>query len=621
MSDLARLGLRVESEEVATADERLDDFAASAVHAEKAADGLAGGSKRASSAMAEMTRAMQKDVVEMNALAKATDGTGASFARTSQRVKAHNDNMKLASHEVVNLGRQFSDVGVQLAGGASPLMVLIQQGPQVADVFQMAASRGVTLRAAIAGLMADLLPLVATLAPWIAGLAAVSAGVFLLVRAHDEHIKRIDAVNTSISDMHKNLSEATPWLFEAANQSNLAAEGTKNFNDWVERNSKSMKGYAAATREATIELARMNVFNAKNSQQKLVDENFKVVGGVPTYNGKGSAWWEFGHITGSLDKGFKEFNENFRKAGENVKATQATLEAMMAAPPEAFLPKEGKARAISQKDKNLAAAKADGRFATGPANDRGVNSIDVKTVDDAQKAIFVSKGGLNDFDPKKIDDHYKSAEDRARAYADFEANLRRERIAAERQMWSDLTSLQYSSNKKLAAVGKAAAIAQATINAYLTISNALKTLPFPLNIAASVAAGAVAFAQVAQIAGVKGFKDGGWTGYGATDSISGVTHGQEFVVKAGPAAANRAMLEAMNAGRPAPPPRPGPPPSANMGGMSVRVIKGDLFDVIVDRRAAAVAAPMAAQARDDGAQTAMAGVADMDRRNNLRRLY
>ena len=40
---------------------------------------------------------------------------------------------------------------------------------------------------------------------------------------------------------------------------------------------------------------------------------------------------------------------------------------------------------------------------------------------------------------------------------------------------------------------------------------------------------------------------GGWTG-GRRDEVAGLVHGEEFVVKAGPAAANRTMLEAMNAG-------------------------------------------------------------------------
>lgn len=46
---------------------------------------------------------------------------------------------------------------------------------------------------------------------------------------------------------------------------------------------------------------------------------------------------------------------------------------------------------------------------------------------------------------------------------------------------------------------------------------------------------------------ITGYDEGGWTG-GKRGQVTGVVHGEEFVVKAGPAAANRPMLEALNAG-------------------------------------------------------------------------
>jgi hypothetical protein len=43
---------------------------------------------------------------------------------------------KLAAWEVKNLGFQLNDIGVSLASGQSPLMVLIQQGAQIGQIFQ-----------------------------------------------------------------------------------------------------------------------------------------------------------------------------------------------------------------------------------------------------------------------------------------------------------------------------------------------------------------------------------------------------------------------------------------------------------------------------------------------------
>jgi hypothetical protein len=49
------------------------------------------------------------------------------------------------------------------------------------------------------------------------------------------------------------------------------------------------------------------------------------------------------------------------------------------------------------------------------------------------------------------------------------------------------------------------------------------------------------------LAGLFGFADGGWTG-GQRGKPRGIVHGEEFVVRAGPAARHRELLEAINAG-------------------------------------------------------------------------
>lgn len=47
---------------------------------------------------------------------------------------------------------------------------------------------------------------------------------------------------------------------------------------------------------------------------------------------------------------------------------------------------------------------------------------------------------------------------------------------------------------------------------------------------------------------LSGFKEGGFTGYGGTNQIAGVVHGQEFVVNSSATSRNRSALEAMNRG-------------------------------------------------------------------------
>jgi hypothetical protein len=57
-----------------------------------------------------------------------------------------------------------------------------------------------------------------------------------------------------------------------------------------------------------------------------------------------------------------------------------------------------------------------------------------------------------------------------------------------------------------------------------------------------------AVAQGLALSGLAGFKEGGYTGDGNVNKISGVTHGKEFVVKASATAKNREVLEAINSG-------------------------------------------------------------------------
>jgi tape measure domain-containing protein len=68
-------------------------------------------------------------------------------------------------------------------------------------------------------------------------------------------------------------------------------------------------------------------------------------------------------------------------------------------------------------------------------------------------------------------------------------------------------------------------------------------------------AGAVALAAIyaeseaMAISSAAGFQDGGYTGNGGRDQVSGVVHGQEFVVNADATARNRELLESMNRGQ------------------------------------------------------------------------
>jgi hypothetical protein len=91
-----------------------------------------------------------------------------------------------------------------------------------------------------------------------------------------------------------------------------------------------------------------------------------------------------------------------------------------------------------------------------------------------------------------------------------------------------MATLSQSGHSKLAAIGKAAAMAQATIDGYLAIQKALAAFPPPFNFIAAGVVGIATAANVANIAGV-GFSDGGYTGAGGVNDPAGTVHKGEIV--------------------------------------------------------------------------------------------
>lgn len=130
-------------------------------------------------------------------------------------------------------------------------------------------------------------------------------------------------------------------------------------------------------------------------------------------------------------------------------------------------------------------------------------------------------------------------------------------LDSSQQFFGEMATLSQSGNKKLGAIGKAAAIAQATISGFQAIQNALAVPPYPVGVALAISAGVMTAANIASIAGV-GFKTGGYTGDGGVNDVAGVVHGKEFVFDA--AAVSRIgvdNLEAIRRGQNPDPASPG----------------------------------------------------------------
>lgn len=115
---------------------------------------------------------------------------------------------RLTSNEMLNMSRQMSDVGVSLAMGMNPLMVLIQQGPQVADVLQMAGQRGVTAGAAFRQMGASAMPFLRVLGPIGLGVAAIGGAFAVLANEAEEGLGNVQAEFGFTEKQMKRLADA-----------------------------------------------------------------------------------------------------------------------------------------------------------------------------------------------------------------------------------------------------------------------------------------------------------------------------------------------------------------------------------------------------------------------------
>jgi hypothetical protein len=135
MSDVARLGIIIDSSQAVKAKTALEQFAAAGAKADSAAaklTGSTGAQAAGTSKLAAQLTALDKlqKVIEANQAKMAASGAKAGAALGVVEKSAG-----LARHELINLSRQAQDVFVSLASGQSIFTVFFQQGSQIGDVF------------------------------------------------------------------------------------------------------------------------------------------------------------------------------------------------------------------------------------------------------------------------------------------------------------------------------------------------------------------------------------------------------------------------------------------------------------------------------------------------------
>lgn len=189
LPDIAELGFSVNSKPAVDGAQDLDKLTAATGRAEGATTKLTATQR----AFGQSTTAAFSPVRDAAQAVKMLEAEEKALIATQQRLNAVHGSAvgssKALQQATLGLTRQAADVGVQLAGGTPFWLVLIQQGPQVADGFAVAAQQGLGLKAVLAGLYAQAAPLIAIMAPLIIAAGAVGSVFALSARQINEENK------------------------------------------------------------------------------------------------------------------------------------------------------------------------------------------------------------------------------------------------------------------------------------------------------------------------------------------------------------------------------------------------------------------------------------------------
>jgi phage-related minor tail protein len=134
---------------------------------------------------------------------------------------------KLRTHEVTNLSAQLSDIGVSLASGQSPLMVMIQQGAQISSIM---GDRGV--KGILAGVGAGLVSMINPTTAILAGIVAVGYAASYVFNAMSgdtedatEALKRHDEIIKRVTDRYGEVAAAAKGFTDQQREIDLAESG------------------------------------------------------------------------------------------------------------------------------------------------------------------------------------------------------------------------------------------------------------------------------------------------------------------------------------------------------------------------------------------------------------
>lgn len=132
-ANLATIGVIADTSDLATGQAALEQFAQAGEETEKKI-GKAG--KGVSGSMKKVSTDTKSAASGIKQVGTAATGSAAQLNNSGGAARNYANQVKGASMQTANLTAQFNDIGVMLAAGQNPLMLAMQQGTQINQVFQ-----------------------------------------------------------------------------------------------------------------------------------------------------------------------------------------------------------------------------------------------------------------------------------------------------------------------------------------------------------------------------------------------------------------------------------------------------------------------------------------------------
>lgn len=148
-------------------------------------DPVAAAQDRLNAEIAEYTAMAARGDLTTQQLAQGMEVAQGRFALAERSLGQFKDASRLSSTELQNLQFQLNDIGVSLASGQSPFVVLLQQGAQIGQLFGPGATVQTALRSVASGVMQFLTSPI-NLA--VLGFAALAGGVAYFVSTFKSNI-------------------------------------------------------------------------------------------------------------------------------------------------------------------------------------------------------------------------------------------------------------------------------------------------------------------------------------------------------------------------------------------------------------------------------------------------